>query len=136
MAEAAPARGAFGRRAVPVADGGGGGFPGDRHPAPPSLARRRNWRRDLTEGGIGGALVLCAGVSVVTTFLIIYVLISEALTFFQEVSLVDFLFGTRWAPLLDPRSFGVLPLVAGTMMIVAWARAWSRYRSVSRVAST
>jgi phosphate transport system permease protein len=50
--------------------------------------------------------------------LIIYVLISEALTFFQEVSLVDFLLGTRWAPLLDPRSFGVLPLVAGTMMIV------------------
>jgi phosphate transport system permease protein len=85
---------------------------------PQSLVRRRRWRRDLTEGGIGGALMVCALVSVVTTFLIIAVLVTEAATFFREVPLAEFLFGTRWAPLLEPRSFGVLPLVCGTVMIV------------------
>jgi phosphate transport system permease protein len=62
--------------------------------------------------------MVCALISVVTTFLIVIVLVTEAATFFREVSLGEFLFGTRWAPLLEPRSFGVLPLVCGTMMIV------------------
>ena len=38
-----------------------------------------------------------------------------------ENSVDEFLFGTRWTPLLEPRSFGVLPLVAGTMLIVVGA---------------
>ena len=29
----------------------------------------------------------------------------------------DYLFGTEWAPLFEPASFGVLPLVLGTMII-------------------
>lgn len=32
-----------------------------------------------------------------------------------------FLLGTRWAPLLAPRSFGVLPLVCGTFLVVGGA---------------
>ena len=32
--------------------------------------------------------------------------------------LSDFLFGLQWTPLLEPKSFGVLPLVCGTMLIV------------------
>ena len=34
------------------------------------------------------------------------------------VSITDFLFGTHWEPLLEPKSFGVLPLLFGTIMIV------------------
>jgi phosphate transport system permease protein len=84
----------------------------------PALRRRRRLRRDLLEGGIGAALLACALISVATTFLIVVVLFTEAFAFFREVPLGQFLFGTRWAPLLEPRSFGVLPLVCGTAMIV------------------
>ncbi len=52
---------------------------------------------------------------------IVVVLAKEAYSFFAEVPLAEFLFGTRWAPLLDPRSFGVLPLVCGTAIVVIGA---------------
>ena len=49
---------------------------------------------------------------------IILTLAGETLGFFREVPVLSFLFGTRWAPLLEPRSFGVLPLVSGSFLIV------------------
>jgi phosphate transport system permease protein len=76
--------------------------------------RAKHWR----EEGIKAGLFLCATVSVLTTFAIVWILIREAGVFFQDVSVSDFLFGTQWTPLLEPRSFGVLPLVCGTFLIV------------------
>ena len=35
---------------------------------------------------------------------------------FQEVSVVEFITGTRWTPLFASKHFGVLPLVAGTVL--------------------
>jgi phosphate transport system permease protein len=75
-------------------------------------------RRRWGEGGIRGALLVCASLSLITTAGIIVVLASEASTFFREIPLIDFLFGTKWAPLLVPRSYGVLPLLGGTLLIV------------------
>jgi phosphate transport system permease protein len=66
-------------------------------------------------------LLLCALVSVLTTIGVIAVLGTEAASFFRQVPLADFLFGTRWTPLLEPRSFGVLPLIGGTTLIVVGA---------------
>jgi phosphate transport system permease protein len=54
---------------------------------------------------------------VAVTFGIIAVLMGETIGFFADVSLVDFLGGTTWAPLFEPRSFGVLPLITGTLII-------------------
>jgi phosphate transport system permease protein len=76
--------------------------------------RHRRW----TETGIRGGLFLCAAVSVATTAGIILVLTKETVGFLSEVPVTDFLFGTRWTPLLEPKSFGVLPLVNGTLLIV------------------
>lgn len=73
---------------------------------------------DVVENGIRLALFACAAVSVLTTIGIILVLAKESLPFFRHVPLTDFLGGTRWTPLLEPRSFGVLPLVAGTLLVV------------------
>tara|TARA_X000001036_G_C20691218_1_gene809470 strand:- start:5278 stop:6210 length:933 start_codon:yes stop_codon:yes gene_type:complete len=64
------------------------------------------------------SLALCAYLSVLTTLLIIYILASESYNFFKIVSVSEFLFGTHWEPLLEPKSFGVLPLLFGTLMIV------------------
>lgn len=63
-------------------------------------------------------MFLCAVLSILTTASIIVVLARGAFSFFEEVSVVDFLTGTRWTPLLEPRYFGVLPLVCGTLLVV------------------
>ena len=68
-----------------------------------------------------GALLACAGLSVFTTLGIIVVLAVETAEFFSEVSIMEFCTGTRWSPLLEPRSFGILPLVCGTTLVVAGA---------------
>ncbi len=66
-------------------------------------------------------LFLIAMISVLTTAGIIYTLISESIPFFQNVSLKEFLTGTRWAPLFQPQSFGVLPLLNGTFLVAGIA---------------
>lgn len=59
-------------------------------------------------------LRLAAMVSVVITIGIVAALLGPALEFFREVSVVEFLTGTRWAPRFANPSYGVLPLVTGT----------------------
>lgn len=56
-------------------------------------------------------------ISVATTIGIIVILGSESIEFFKLVPISEFLFGTEWHPLLEPKAFGVLPLVAGTLLI-------------------
>jgi phosphate transport system permease protein len=79
--------------------------------------RRRRFRR-WHEEGIKGIMFLCALLSVAVTAAIIVVLVKESSTFFAEVPVWDFVFGRRWTPLLEPRAFGVLPLLGGTFLIV------------------
>jgi phosphate transport system permease protein len=54
--------------------------------------------------------------TVVAIAIIVYSLASESIHFFQNVSPLEFLFGTRWAAFFEDKSFGVLPLLAGTML--------------------
>jgi phosphate transport system permease protein len=63
----------------------------------------------------------CASVSVLTTVGIVVALAIPAIEFFQKVDLLDYLTGTRWAPLFQPQSFGVLPLMVGTLSTTFWA---------------
>ena len=64
---------------------------------------------------IKGLLALCALVSIATTTGIVVALLVPAIEFFREVSIVDYLTGTEWSPLFEPPSFGVIPLVVGTL---------------------
>jgi phosphate transport system permease protein len=87
-------------------------------PAVPQLrAARRRWGEDV----IKGVLALCALVSVATTVGIVVALFIPAIDFFSEISLWDYLTGTTWAALFNPPSFGVLPLVAGTVLVTVVA---------------
>ena len=62
-------------------------------------------------------LGLAAVVSVLTTVGILIALLLPALDFFREISPIDFFTGTDWAPLFQPASFGVLPLIIGTLLV-------------------
>ncbi len=73
------------------------------------------------ESAIKTWLALCAFVSVVTTAAIVILLFSETLNFFESVSPAEFFFGTTWTPLFEPSSFGVLPLIWGTMLVTIGA---------------
>ena len=66
-------------------------------------------------------LGLCALISVLTTLGIVVALFVPAFEFFQDVPIKDFLTGTTWAPLFEPASFGVVPLVVGTLSVTLWA---------------
>lgn len=72
--------------------------------------------RRIYETAIAGFLFLCAAISVLTTIGIVGVLIFETIEFLSKVSIFEFLFGTNWTPLFDPPQFGVLPLVAATLV--------------------
>ena len=74
------------------------------------------WKKLLPERIIKFILILCSSISILTTVGILSVLLFEAIRFFQEVSIVEFLTGTRWTPLFSSKHFGILPLVSGTVL--------------------
>jgi phosphate transport system permease protein len=84
-------------------------------------AIRKRPLRHLGEIVIKALLGGCAAVSLITTVLIVFVLFSESLTFFEHVSFRQFFLETEWQPLFEPVSFGVWELVAGTMNVVLWS---------------
>ncbi|MGE3975963.1 MAG: phosphate ABC transporter permease subunit PstC [Nitrospira sp.] len=77
-------------------------------------ARRcaRRQRELLIESG----LFLAALVSVAATITILAVLVSESIGFFRTVPFMDFLTDTLWTPLFDDAHYGILPLLAGTVI--------------------
>ncbi len=76
-------------------------------------------------------LASMAGVAILVTVGIVFSLVFEAYLFFEKVSVTDFLFGLEWSPQTAIRadqvgstgSFGVLPLINGTLLISAIAMA-------------
>ena len=76
----------------------------------------KNAMRHASERVIEALLFSAAAVSVLTTIGIVYVLVSESIHFFQNVSIVDFLTDTQWTPLFDDAHFGIMVLVSGTLV--------------------
>ncbi len=86
--------------------------------APPlDLTRHRPTSERIIEFG----LFLAAVVGVVTTAGIILVLAVQTFEFFLQVSPIDFLTGTKWSAAIRPYAFGILPLVAGTVLVAGIA---------------
>jgi phosphate transport system permease protein len=83
--------------------------------------RLRPARRRWGEDAVRGVLALCALVSVATTIGIVVALTQPAIAFFREIDFVDYITGTRWAPLFSNPDFGVIPLVVGTLSVLIWA---------------
>ncbi|MBC8147602.1 MAG: phosphate ABC transporter permease subunit PstC, partial [Bacteroidetes bacterium] len=55
-------------------------------------------------------------ITVLITIGILWVLVSESVGFFKEVSIIDFLTDTKWTPLYASKHFGILPLISGTLL--------------------
>ncbi|MEX0720908.1 MAG: phosphate ABC transporter permease subunit PstC [Balneolaceae bacterium] len=75
----------------------------------------------IKEKVIEKILAVCALLTVLTTVGIILILLVEAVGFFREVSIIEFLTETQWTPLFTQKSYGILPLLAGTFLTSAIA---------------
>ena len=75
------------------------------------------------------ALIAASSIAIFTTIGIVLSVLFEAIRFFQEVPITDFLFGLNWSPQTAIRadqvgssgSFGAIPLFAGTILITTIA---------------
>ncbi|TLY43556.1 MAG: phosphate ABC transporter permease subunit PstC [Nitrospirae bacterium] len=89
---------------------GSGGCPRGAHSSRVARERAIEW-----------ALLLAALTSVAVTVGIAGVLVYESLPFFRHVSLAEFLTDPQWTPLFSEAHYGILPLVAGTLVTTAVA---------------
>ena len=77
--------------------------------------------RHFKERVIEFLLFLAALSAVAITVAIVVILVTESLGFFEHVSLKEFLTGTQWTPLFEDAHYGVLPLLAGTLVVTGVA---------------
>ena len=82
---------------------------------------KRKISTKLKERGIEGLLLLSALTSILITLSIVFILFYEALGFFKDVSIWEFLTGRQWTPLFAQPKFGILPLVTGTLLVTGIA---------------
>jgi len=71
------------------------------------------------------AIMLSGLFSVVFVVLIFLFLLREGLALFGHYGLADFLFGQNWYPISEPPSFGILPLIVGSLLVTLGAAALS-----------
>ena len=82
---------------------------------------KRKLSTKIKERAIEGILLVSALSSIFVTLSIVFILFYEALGFFKEVALWEFLTGTQWTPLFAQPKFGILPLVSGTLLVTGIA---------------
>lgn len=93
------------------------------------LARRKISRkfaaRNRVEQVVGVLLIAASSLAILTTIGIVLSVLFEAIRFFREIPVTDFLFGLNWSPQTAIRedqvgssgSFGAVPLFTGTLLI-------------------
>ncbi|MCK4322841.1 phosphate ABC transporter permease subunit PstC [candidate division WOR-3 bacterium] len=64
---------------------------------------------------------LAAFCSIIFLFGIIFIIFREGIPIFREVGIFDFLFNKSWHPTHDPADFGILSLIAGSIIVTAGA---------------
>jgi phosphate transport system permease protein len=72
--------------------------------------------RHLGERLIEAVLFLASFSAVAVTVAIVAILVYESLEFFRQVPLSDFLTDTQWTIMFADKHYGVLPLLAGTLV--------------------
>jgi phosphate transport system permease protein len=75
----------------------------------------------LQEILVSKALLACALISIITTLSIVAILSIEAWSFFQVVSVKEFLTSPLWTPLFEPQNWGIRPLIYGTLTVTLGA---------------
>ncbi len=74
---------------------------------------------DLKEALIVRLIFMAASLAILVSFAILYTLVDGSIEFFlsPKVSILQFFTGTKWTPSGTDPSFGILPLLSGTVLI-------------------
>ena len=83
-------------------------------------------KNNAKKGGFSDKIVpiilgIIAAISILTTIGILFTLITETITFFTRVSIVEFLFTKDWNPTSSDPKYGIWALVIGTLKITVIA---------------
>jgi len=65
----------------------------------------------------GRLLTGCALLTLLVTVGIILSLLGQTIAFFGQVSLVEYFTSTNWSPTIGEPTYGVLPLISGTLLV-------------------
>lgn len=63
--------------------------------------------------------LISAAMSVILIFLIIFFIFRSGIDFVSKYGLVPFITGKKWAPTAKPASFGILPMIVGSLIVTA-----------------
>lgn len=85
------------------------------------LRMKPKLKKKIVESAIEATLLLAALSSIFITLSIVIVLSYESFGFFSNIPLIEFFTGTEWTPLFAEPKFGILPLVAGTLLTTSIA---------------
>jgi phosphate transport system permease protein len=77
--------------------------------------------RKVQEQVIGAVWFICAIFAVLTVFFILGYLLYNGYPAFVQIGLPDFLFGQEWNPTGTPPSYGIFPLIVGTLLVMIGA---------------
>lgn len=77
--------------------------------------------RRIGETIIEGCIRLSGLIVIMFVFLVFLFLLKDALALFSHYPIGDFLFGKKWLPISEPPSFGIVPLLVGSLYVTAVA---------------
>lgn len=77
--------------------------------------------RRIGETIIEGCIRLSGLIVILFVFLVFLFLLKDALALFSHYPIGDFLFGKKWLPISEPPSFGIVPLLVGSLYVTAVA---------------
>ena len=80
-------------------------------------------KKNSLEGFMKGIFILSALMSVISIVLIMYFIFAGGLPFIFEYGLKNFLLGTQWKPSNTPASYGILPMILGSIYVTIGATA-------------
>lgn len=82
---------------------------------------KNNKKTKFIEKAVPIILFIITSVSILTTIGILYTLLSETFIFFTRVSFIEFITATEWNAFSSDPTFGIIPLIMGTLKIVVIA---------------
>lgn len=78
-------------------------------------------RQKIMEQGMSWLFALCACMSIVAVVLICVFLFANGIPAMKEIGFGEFLLGTKWTPMNQPASYGILPMIVGSLCVTLGA---------------
>jgi len=74
-------------------------------------------KKKPSEAVIEKVLIIAASISVLSVIFITVFIFYEGVPLFKNISILEFLFSSKWKPTGEPPSYGILPFIAGSLWV-------------------